>query len=137
LYSQQSWHTSSSYGASATFRFNGNYYSSSLLTFSDSVLQGLEYGFLAQKGRTTGLTISPSMAGLYLEMLNLKGCHSSNCSVVDLAFRTAPILPCSLTRARVLLLILTRLCSRQRPVLLSACFTFLVCVINQTRTLRQ
>lgn len=90
------------------------------LHLTDSVLQGQEYGFSAQEGRTTGLTISPSMAGMYLEMPNLKNCHSSKYSVVDLAFRTARILPFSLIRAQVLLLILTRLCSRQRPVLLSA-----------------
>ena len=135
MYSQQSWHTSSSYGASATFRFTGNYSSSFLFTFSDFILQGLEYGFLAQEGRTTGLTVSPSMARLYLEMRNLKNCHSSKYSVVDLAFRTARILPCSPTQAQVLLLILTRLCSRQRPVLLRAFLYSLVCVINQTWTL--
>jgi hypothetical protein len=60
------------------------------------------------------------MATLYPGMRNLKDCHSSNYSVVDLAFRTARILPCSPMPAQVLLLILTRLCSRQRPVLLSA-----------------
>jgi hypothetical protein len=107
LYSQQSWHTSSSHDASATFHFNGNYYSSSLLTLSDSVLQGPGYGFLAQEGQTTGLTISPSMVTLYLEMRNLKNRHSSNYSVVDLAFRVARILPCSPTLAQVHVLILT------------------------------
>jgi hypothetical protein len=47
------------------------------------------------------------MAGLYPEMRNLKNCHSTNYSVVDLAFRAARILPCSPTLAQVLLLILT------------------------------
>ena len=74
------------------------------------------------------------MADIYLGMRNLKNCHSSNYSVVDLAFRTAYIPPCSSTPAQVLLLILTRLCSRQRSVLLSAVY-ILVCVIYQTLTL--
>jgi hypothetical protein len=48
---------------------------------------GLEYGFLAQKGHVTGLTVSPLMASLYPEMRNLKIRHSSNCLVVILASR--------------------------------------------------
>lgn len=119
MYSHSSWHTSSSHGASATFHFNGNYFSSALFTLSYSVLQELEYGFLAQKGHNTGLTVSPLMAGLYPEMRDLNTRYFSNYSVVDLAFRTAHIKPCSLIQGRVLLLILTRLCSRHRPVLLS------------------
>jgi hypothetical protein len=78
-----------------------------LLNFFNPVLQELEYGFMAQRGHTTGLTVSQLMASLYSEMRNVKNRHSNNYSVVELTSRAAFILSCSPTPAQDLSLILT------------------------------
>ena len=73
------------------------------------------------------------MASLYTEMRDPKSRHFSNSSVVALVSRTVPILPCSPTPARVLILILTRLFSRHSSIM-GAFSHFRVCVINRIWT---